>query len=192
MEIVFATHNKNKLEEVRALLPREIQLKSLTDLGCEEDIPETGETFTENAKQKTDYLVQRYAVNCFGDDSGLEIDALDGEPGVYSARYSGSRDMERNIQLVLQKLDGVSQRSARFKTVISLNLQGEQYLFEGAVEGSIITSKVGHDGFGYDPIFVPEGYNRTFAEMSLSEKNSISHRSIAIGKLIAFLSAQSG
>ncbi|MGO3266703.1 MAG: RdgB/HAM1 family non-canonical purine NTP pyrophosphatase [Sphingobacteriaceae bacterium] len=192
MELVFATNNEHKLEEVRALLGDKIEFKSLADIGCQEDIPETGTTFKENAKQKTDYLVQRYAVNCFGDDSGLEVDALDGEPGVYSARYSGSRDMEKNISLVLEKLNGVhlSARTARFRTVISLYLDGTQYFFEGQIEGAIITSEVGAEGFGYDPIFVPKGYDQTFAQMSLAEKNQISHRAIAIANLITFLKAR--
>lgn len=192
MELVFATNNEHKLEEVRALLGDKIEFKSLADIGCQEDIPETGTTFKENAKQKTDYLVQRYAVNCFGDDSGLEIDALDGEPGVYSARYSGSRDMEKNISLVLEKLNGVhvSARTARFRTVISLYLDGTQYFFEGKIEGAIITSEIGTEGFGYDPIFVPKGYDQTFAQMSLAEKNQISHRAIAIANLITFLKAR--
>ena len=192
MELVFATNNEHKLEEVRALLGDKIEFKSLADIGCHEDIPETGTTFKENAKQKTDYLVQRYAVNCFGDDSGLEVDALDGEPGVYSARYSGSRDMEKNISLVLEKLNGVhlSARTARFRTVISLYLDGTQYFFEGQIEGAIITSEVGTEGFGYDPIFVPKGYDHTFAQMSLAEKNQISHRAIAIANLITFLKAR--
>ncbi|MGO1596629.1 MAG: RdgB/HAM1 family non-canonical purine NTP pyrophosphatase [Sphingobacterium sp.] len=192
MELVFATNNEHKLEEVRALLGDKIEFKSLADIGCQEDIPETGTTFKENAKQKTDYLVQRYAVNCFGDDSGLEIDALDGEPGVYSARYSGSRDMEKNISLVLEKLNGVhvSARTARFRTVISLYLDGTQYFFEGKIEGAIITSEIGTEGFGYDPIFVPKGYDHTFAQMSLAEKNQISHRAIAIANLITFLKAR--
>ncbi|MGO1520936.1 MAG: RdgB/HAM1 family non-canonical purine NTP pyrophosphatase [Sphingobacterium sp.] len=192
MELVFATNNEHKLEEVRALLGDKIEFKSLADIGCHEDIPETGTTFKENAKQKTDYLVQRYAVNCFGDDSGLEVDALDGEPGVYSARYSGSRDMEKNISLVLEKLNGVhlSARTARFRTVISLYLDGTQYFFEGQIEGAIITSEVGAEGFGYDPIFVPKGYDQTFAQMSLAEKNQISHRAIAIANLITFLKAR--
>lgn len=192
MELVFATNNEHKLEEVRALLGDKIEFKSLADIGCQEDIPETGTTFKENAKQKTDYLVQRYAVNCFGDDSGLEVDALDGEPGVYSARYSGSRDMEKNISLVLEKLNGVhvSARTARFRTVISLYLDGTQYFFEGKIEGAIITSEIGTEGFGYDPIFVPKGYDHTFAQMSLAEKNQISHRAIAIANLITFLKAR--
>lgn len=187
MELVFATNNEHKREEVQALMSSKIQLKSLVDIGCCEDIPETGTTFKENAKQKTDYLVQRFSVDCFGDDSGLEIDALYGEPGVISARYSGSRDMDKNIELVLEKMTGIRDRRARFRTVISLYLHATQYFFEGVVEGKITTAPIGTKGFGYDPIFVPDGYDQSFAEMSLAEKNSISHRSIAITKLINFL-----
>ena len=190
MNLVFATNNEHKLEEVRALLGDKIELKSLADIGCYEDIPETGITFEENAKQKTDYLIARYAVNCFGDDSGLEIDALNGEPGVYSARYSGSRDMEKNIALVLEKLNGTRTRTARFRTVISLVLDAKQYFFEGAIAGTILPSKRGFEGFGYDPIFVPDGYDRTFAQMSLDEKNQISHRALAVAKLTTFLNAR--
>lgn len=187
MELVFATNNAHKLEEVQQMVGDKFVLKSLADIGCDDDIPETGVTFQENAQQKTDYLFQKYQVDCFGDDSGLEIDALNGEPGVYSARYSGSRDMEKNIDLVLEKLQGEENRSARFKTVISLFLDGEQHFFEGTVEGRIIASRTGTEGFGYDPIFIPEGYDQTFAEMSLEEKNKISHRSQAVAKLVGFL-----
>jgi len=187
MELVFATNNAHKLEEVQQMIADKFILKSLQDIGCTDDIPETGVTFEENAKQKTDYLVQKYAVNCFGDDSGLEIDALNGEPGVYSARYSGSRDMEKNIDLVLEKLKDKTNRKARFKTVISLFLNNNQYFFEGTVEGRIIDDRTGTEGFGYDPIFIPDGYDKTFAEMSLSDKNKISHRAQAIAKLVEFL-----
>lgn len=188
MELVFATHNQHKLEEVQSMLGSKVQLKSLTDINLLEDIPETGTTFEENARQKTDYLIQRdFAVACFGDDSGLEIAALQGEPGVYSARYSGTRDMERNIDLVLGKMNGVSNRRAQFKTVISLYIGGEQYFFEGVIEGVITHEKRGEKGFGYDPIFIPHGHERTFAEMDLAEKNRMSHRAIAIQKLIDFL-----
>lgn len=188
MELVFATHNQHKLEEVQSMLGSKVQLKSLTDINLLEDIPETGTTFEENARQKTDYLIQRdFAVACFGDDSGLEIAALQGEPGVYSARYSGTRDMERNIDLVLGKMNGVSNRRAQFKTVISLYIGGEQYFFEGIIEGVITHEKRGEKGFGYDPIFIPHGHERTFAEMDLAEKNRMSHRAIAIQKLIDFL-----
>ncbi|WP_099371508.1 non-canonical purine NTP diphosphatase [Sphingobacterium sp. 1.A.5] len=187
MELVFATNNAHKLEEVQQMVGDKFILKSLNDIGCTDDIPETGVTFEENAKQKTDYLVSKYNVNCFGDDSGLEIKALDGEPGVYSARYSGSRDMEKNIDLVLEKLEGKADRSARFKTIISLFVNGEQHFFEGTVEGHIINERTGTEGFGYDPIFIPNGYEKTFAEMSLEEKNKISHRSQAVAKLVDFL-----
>src|SRR5690606_17186485 len=190
MELVFATNNAHKLEEVQQMVGDKFVLKSLADIGCDDDIPETGVTFQENVKQKTDYLFQRYSIDCFGDDSGLEIDALNGEPGVYSARYSGSRDMEKNIDLVLEKLQGQEDRKARFKTVISLFLQGEQYFFEGTVEGRIIAGRTGTAGFGYDPIFIPDGYDQTFAEMSLEEKNKISHRSKAVSKLVEFLNSQ--
>ncbi|WP_312697665.1 non-canonical purine NTP diphosphatase [Sphingobacterium mizutaii] len=190
MELVFATNNAHKLEEVQQMVGDKFVLKSLADIGCNDDIPETGDTFQENAKQKTDYLFQKYSIDCFGDDSGLEIDALNGEPGVYSARYSGSRDMEKNIDLVLEKLQGQEDRKARFKTVISLFLQGEQYFFEGTVEGRIIAGRTGTAGFGYDPIFIPDGYGQTFAEMSLEEKNKISHRSKAVSKLVEFLNSQ--
>ncbi|MGO1242532.1 non-canonical purine NTP diphosphatase [Sphingobacterium sp. JB170] len=187
LELVFATNNAHKLEEVQAMVNDNFVLKSLKDIGCTDDIPETGETFAENAKQKTDYLANKYGLYCFGDDSGLEIDALNGEPGVYSARYSGSRDMEKNIELVLSKLAGVNERTARFKTIISLYLNEKQHFFEGAIEGVIIDELRGTSGFGYDPIFIPNGYDRTFAEMSNEQKNSISHRSIAVGKLADFL-----
>lgn len=187
MELIFATNNAHKLEEVQAMVGDKFILKSLADIGCTDDIPETGVTFQENAQQKTDYLCSRYHVDCFGDDSGLEVDALNGEPGVYSARYSGSRDMEQNIDLVLSKLGDSSKRTARFKTVISLFLHGEQHFFEGSVEGRIIDQRIGTEGFGYDPIFIPDGYTQTFAEMSLAEKNRISHRAKAIAKLVAFL-----
>lgn len=186
-ELVFATNNLHKLEEVRAIVGHGFHVKTLEDIGCHDDIPETGDTFEENAKQKTDYLVARYGADCFGDDSGLEIDALGKEPGVYSARYSGSRDMEQNIALVMEKLGDNPHRSARFRTVISLYLGGEQHFFEGVVEGKIIHEKRGVKGFGYDPIFIPNGYEQTFAEMSAEEKNTISHRSIAVKKLAEFL-----
>jgi len=188
IELVFATNNAHKLGEVQAMVGDKFLLQSLSEINCHEDIPETGVTFHENAKQKTDYLVKHYQViNCFGDDSGLLIDALDGEPGVYSARYSGSRDMAANINLVMQRMAGKANRSARFKTVISLYLNGAQYFFEGSVEGTIIEEQRGTEGFGYDPIFIPLGATKTFAEMSASDKNAISHRSIAIGKMVDFL-----
>ena len=187
MELVFATNNRHKLEEVQDMVGEKFILKSLADIGCTDDIPETGTSFEENAKQKTDYLKNKYGVNCFGDDSGLEIQALNGEPGVYSARYSGSRDMEKNIDLVLESLKNKEDRKARFKTVISLYLNHEQHFFEGVVEGRIIEQRSGKEGFGYDPIFIPDGYDRTFAEMSLTRKNKISHRAKAVAKLVEFL-----
>lgn len=192
IKLVFATNNAHKLEEVQAIVGNRFSLQSLADIGCSEDIPETGTTFRENAQQKTDYLVRRYGVNCFGDDSGLEIDALGGEPGVYSARYSGSRDMTTNIDLVLERLADVGSdfRQARFKTVISLYLDGEQHFFEGHIEGRIIDERRGANGFGYDPIFIPNGYDKTFAEMRAEEKNTISHRAIAVQKLAEYLKSR--
>lgn len=187
MELIFATNNAHKLEEVQAIVGDKFSIKSLADIGCFDDILETGVTFEENAKQKTDYLVDKYGLDCFGDDSGLEIDALNKEPGVYSARYSGSRDMEKNIDLVLAKLGDNLERTARFRTVISLFLNGQQHFFDGVIEGDIIHERRGSGGFGYDPIFIPEGYDKTFAEMTPGEKNQISHRAIAVGKLAAFL-----
>lgn len=187
IELVFATNNAHKLEEVQAIIGDKFELKSLKDIDCDDDIPETGITFEENAKQKTDYLVNKYGLYCFGDDSGLEIDALNGEPGVYSARYSGSRDMEKNIDLVLEKLGTETNRTARFKTVISLYLNEKQLFFEGAIEGTIIKERKGVKGFGYDPIFIPNGYDKTFAEMTADEKNAISHRAIAVSKMADYL-----
>lgn len=187
MELVFASSNEHKVNEVRAMIEANITLKSLNDIGCLTDIPETGNTFAENAGQKSKYVYKNYHVNCFADDSGLEIDALNGEPGVYSARYSGSRDFEKNIQLVLDRMDGQSNRNARFKTLISLILDGEEHLFEGNIEGSITLHRSGNKGFGYDPIFKPDGYEISFAEMDPNKKNRISHRAVAMQKLIFFL-----
>ncbi len=187
MELVFASNNQHKVEEMQAIAGRDLILKSLNDIGCFDDIPETGNTFAANAGQKSRYIYERYHLDCFGDDSGLEIDALQGEPGVYSARYSGSRDFEQNMQLVLDRLGDRSDRKARFKTVISLILKGEEYLFEGTVEGSITRKRAGSQGFGYDPIFQPDGYPVTFAEMDIAEKNRISHRAKAMEKMLTFL-----
>ncbi|EEI91744.1 non-canonical purine NTP pyrophosphatase, RdgB/HAM1 family [Sphingobacterium spiritivorum ATCC 33300] len=187
IELIFATNNAHKLDEVRAIVGDAFMIKSLDDINCQDDIPETGDTFEENAKQKTDYLVNKYGLYCFGDDSGLEIEAINNEPGVYSARYSGSRDMERNIDLVLEKLADSENRKARFRTVISLFLNEQQHFFEGAITGTIISERRGAEGFGYDPIFIPDGYDKTFAEMSADEKNGISHRSIAVKALTGFL-----
>lgn len=190
MELVFASSNEHKVKEIQEITGADIILKSLNDIACFDDIPETGSTFAENAGQKSRYIFDRYACNCFSDDSGLEIDALNGEPGVYSARYSGSRDFEQNMQLVLNKMEGQKDRNARFKTVISLILNGKEHYFEGSIEGNITLKKSGSKGFGYDPIFKPDGYEISFAEMDPAEKNRISHRAIAIKKLIRFLKTQ--
>lgn len=187
MEIVFATNNQNKLLEVRALVGSEIQIKSLTEIGCEEEIPETGVTFQENASQKSHFILNHYHLPCFADDSGLLVEALGGEPGVYSARYSGSRDMNENIDFLLKKLKGVPNREAYFITLISLLIDGKELFFEGRIAGEITTERRGENGFGYDPVFVPKGYSKTFAEMSDQEKNEISHRGIAVKKLVTFL-----
>ncbi|PVH26130.1 non-canonical purine NTP diphosphatase [Sphingobacterium corticibacter] len=190
IKLVFATNNAHKLEEVKAMLGAEFDLLSLADIGCTADIPETGDTFEHNAQQKSDYVVNHFQMDCFADDSGLEIDALDGEPGVYSAHYSGTRDMDTNIALVLQKLGDNPDRTARFRTVISLSIGGEQHFFDGSVEGHIIANERGGAGFGYDPIFIPQGYEQTFAEMTAEQKNKISHRAVAVEKLVAFLRGQ--
>lgn len=187
MELVFASNNQHKVNEIQAMIGHAIKLRSLKDIDCTEEIPETGRTFEENAGQKSWFVYEKFGLNCFADDSGLEIDALGGEPGVDSAHYSGSRDFEQNIQLVLDKLGDSEQRTARFKTVISLIIDGEEFLFEGSVEGKITRGRSGSEGFGYDPIFKPEGYDISFAEMSANEKNRISHRAKATEKLISFL-----
>ena len=190
-QLVFATNNKHKLEEVAAKITGLIELLSLHDINCHEDIAETGLSFAENASIKSKHIYNRYHVNCFGDDSGLEIDALNGEPGIYSARYAGTHgDHPANINKVLKSLDGNSNRRARFCTVISLMWEGNEHFFEGTVEGTIRTERSGNGGFGYDPIFEPAGYNITFAEMSMEEKNSISHRGRAMEKLINFLNSE--
>jgi XTP/dITP diphosphohydrolase len=187
-QIVFATNNAHKIEEVAAKLNGKIQLLSLNDIGCTDDIAETGTTFHANASIKSNYIYNRYNLNCFGDDSGLEIDALDGEPGVYSARYAGKHgDHAGNIRKVLANLKDVANRRARFRTVISLIWNGEEHFFEGTIEGTIRHELTGTAGFGYDPIFQPDGYTTTFAEMTLAQKNSISHRARAMEGVIAFL-----
>jgi XTP/dITP diphosphohydrolase len=190
MQLVFATNNRHKLDEVAAKVGDKITLLTLNDIGCTDDIEETGATFRENASIKSHYIFEKYKLNCFGDDSGLEIDALNGEPGVYSARYAGEHgNHAANIEKVLHNLTGKTNRKARFRTVISLIWNGDEHFFEGVVEGSIRTELSGSEGFGYDPIFEPEGYNVTFAEMSMEQKNSISHRAKAMEQLIAFLSS---
>lgn len=186
-QLVFATNNQNKTIEVRELLAPQYQILNLADIGCEVDIPETGDSFAENATLKSSYVVQNYQLDCFADDSGLEVEALNNEPGIYSARYSGARGDYENMMFLLKKMEGVSNRNARFKTVISLIQNGANYIFEGVIYGKLSTVPRGEKGFGYDPIFVPDGYDVTFAEMDLLQKNEISHRAIAMKKLIAFL-----
>ena len=187
-QLVFATNNAHKLEEVAHKVAGKIKLLSLNDIGCHDDIAETGTTFQENASIKSYYIYQKYNLNCFGDDSGLEINALNGEPGVYSARYAGEHgNHQANMDKVLEKLKDKTDRSARFRTVISLIWESTEYFFEGTVNGTIRHERSGTAGFGYDPIFQPDGYDITFAEMNMAEKNSISHRAIAVGKLIKFL-----
>ena len=188
MKLVFATHNHNKAKEIQALVPEGITIVTLDDLHCNEDIPETAPTLEGNANQKMQFIIDHYNVNCFADDTGLEIVALNGEPGVYSARYAGDmKDPNLNMDLVLNKLKDIEDRSARFRTVIALFWNGEKYLFEGVVNGKITVSKSGKDGFGYDSIFEPENCGKTFAEMNLSEKNLVSHRARAFAKMIEFL-----
>lgn len=189
IELVFATNNKNKLDEVKAIVGDRFFIKSLDEIGCYDDIPETGDTFEENAKQKSDYLYRHFQLDSFADDSGLEVETLNNEPGVYSARYSGTRNMEDNIDLLLEKLGNNTNRRACFRTVISLYFNKEQHFFEGVIYGQITHERRGTEGFGYDPVFVPNGYDRTFAEMSATEKNDISHRAIATRKLGAYLSS---
>jgi len=187
ISLVFATNNPNKQHEVQAKVGSAFKILSLTDINCTHDIAETGLTLNENASIKSHYIFNNYQINCFGDDTGLEIEALNNQPGVYSARYSGSRDSEKNIDLVLQKLDGIGNRKARFRTVISLIINKQEYIFEGVVNGLIRQQRSGTGGFGYDAVFEPNGYNITFAEMDLDEKNKISHRGLAMQKLITFL-----
>lgn len=188
IELIFATQNKNKAYEIQGLLPAHIAVKTLQDIGCNDDIPENQPDLAGNALQKARYIYDKYNVDCFADDTGLEINALNGEPGVYSARYAGSeKDSEKNMDLVLEKLNNFSDRKAQFRTVIALILEGREYVFEGKVVGDIRNKKSGGNGFGYDPIFEPENYGKTFAEMTLDEKNERSHRGRAIEKLAAFL-----
>lgn len=187
MNIVFATNNPNKIKEVQALVPSHIKLVSLKDIGCVEDLPETQNTIKGNAVQKANYIKEHYGLDCFADDTGLEVMALGGAPGVYSARYAGPmRDADANMNLLLSELASKDNRSARFKTVIAMHFQGELITFEGICEGEITTSKSGTRGFGYDPIFQPKNYNQTFAEISLDEKNRIGHRGKAVSKLVEY------
>ena len=188
MELVFATNNAHKLNEVRAIAGAHFSIISLKELGSFDEIPETGDTLVENALQKAKYIHDKFQCNCFADDTGLEIEALEGRPGVYSARYAGEHcSFQDNMQKVLRELQGIANRKACFKTVIALVLNGKNYFFEGAIEGEIIENAKGRQGFGYDPIFKPLGYDKTFAEMTEVEKNSISHRALATKKLNDFL-----
>lgn len=190
MEIVFATHNKHKLFEVSKMLPNNVYLINLNDINCTADIPETSETIAGNAMQKANYIKDNFGLACFADDTGLEIDALNGAPGVYSARWAGENcSYQDNVKKTLLHLKGEKNRSARFKTVIALIINGETHLFKGVVEGDITEHPIGDSGFGYDPIFKPKGHSQTFAEMHEDLKNKISHRAMAVKKLVEFLSA---
>ena len=188
MKLVFASNNKNKIQEIQALVPNTIQIVSLDEIGCTEDIPETANTIEGNAILKANYVTEKYGYDCFADDTGLEVDALNGAPGVYSARYAGEqKEANDNMDKLLTELKNESNRKANFKTVIALNLNGKQNLFTGIINGKIIEEKIGTNGFGYDPIFVAEGFDKTFAELSMEEKSTISHRGIAVKELILFL-----
>ena len=188
MKLVFATNNLNKLKEVQEMLPNSIELLSLKDINCFDEIDETETTLEGNAQLKADYITNNFGYNCFADDTGLEVDSLDGKPGVYSARFAGEpANSEKNMQKLLMELENTTDRKAQFRTAVALNLDDKNFLFEGICKGEILTKKQGAKGFGYDPIFKPEGYKESFAEMSSSDKNMISHRGIAIQKLVAFL-----
>lgn len=188
MELIFATQNQNKVEEIQQVMPSWIKVKSLLDIGCTEDIPETADTLEGNALQKANYVAQNFKVNCFADDTGLEVEALKGEPGVRSARYAGEqKDANANMQLLLENLSHASNRNSQFRTAIALIIDGKTSLFEGVVKGKIRSEKSGEKGFGYDPIFEPENRGLTFAEMDMETKNAISHRGRAIEKMVAFL-----
>ena len=187
MKLVFATHNQNKFQEVKLLFPPYIELLSLIDIECYDEIPETEDTIEGNAILKTAYVKENYDLDCFADDTGLEVSALNGEPGVYSARYAGAgNNAKANMLKLLKNLEGVEERSALFKTVIALSLKNEMHLFTGICEGKIISAGRGENGFGYDPIFQPNGYNQTFAEITSEEKGKISHRGKAIRQLLTY------
>lgn len=189
-KLVFATNNSYKLDEIRAILGDKVEVLSLKDIHCDADIPETANTLEGNAALKAEYIYKNYGLDCFADDTGLEVSVLGGAPGVYSARYAGGEghDSEANMRKLLHELEGVKDRKAQFRTVICLIEQGKEHLFEGIVRGTIIEHKRGDSGFGYDPIFVPEGYEETFAEMGSAEKNKISHRAQAVQQLCKYLS----
>ena len=190
MKLVFATNNLHKLKEVQEMLSNAIEVLSLKDIGCFEDIEETESTLEGNAKLKADYITEKYGFDCFADDTGLEVEALDGDPGVYSARYAGEHgNAEKNMEKLLIELQNKSSRKAKFRTIIALNLKNKQYLFEGICDGEILNEKSGVKGFGYDPIFKPKNASSSFAEMNSEEKNIISHRGIAIQELVQFLNS---
>lgn len=188
MKICFATNNLKKLKEVRLALGKEFEIVSLEDIGCHEELPETGDKLEDNAFQKARYVKTHYDVDCFADDTGLEVDALDGAPGVYSGRFAGEpRSDDRNVNLLLEKMAGKKDRKAAFRTIIALIVGEEEWAFEGKAEGDLLVERSGEGGFGYDPIFRPKGYDKTFAELSMEEKNAISHRGKAVRLLAVFL-----
>ncbi|MCF6222661.1 MAG: non-canonical purine NTP diphosphatase [Flavobacteriaceae bacterium] len=190
MKLVFATNNKNKVLEIKTLLPKSIEILSLADIGCTEDIEETEVTLQGNAKLKADYITKNYGYDCFADDTGLEVKALNGAPGVYSARYAGlNASYKDNVYKMLREMKGLLNRKAQFRTVIALNLNGSQFIFEGRCKGEIAKEEQGKNGFGYDPIFKPVGFDKTFAEMNLEDKGKISHRGLAVKELVKFLNA---
>lgn len=187
LKLVFATNNQHKLKEVQAMLTN-FEITSFADINCFEDIPETANTLEGNAILKANFITEKYGLDCFADDTGLEVEALNNEPGVYSARYAGeNNNAEANMNKLLKNLQNTQNRKAQFKTAIALNIQGKQFIFEGICKGIILTEKRGESGFGYDPIFMPDGFNASFAEMNLNEKGSISHRGKAVEKLVTFL-----
>lgn len=188
MQLVFATHNKHKLEEVKQLLDESVELLSLTDIQCFEDIPETKQTLEENASDKARYVYEKYGYNCFADDTGLEVEALQMKPGVFSARYAGEqKNSDDNMNKLLLEMHKIKNRNARFRTVISLIVDGYEKRFEGIVNGTILENKYGEKGFGYDPVFQPKGYSQSFAQLPLGQKNEISHRGLAVKKLTDYL-----
>ena len=188
MQLIFATHNTHKVSEIKRILPPQIHLITPYEMGFTGDIPETGKTLEENALQKAVYIFEKYKQSCLADDTGLEVDALGGRPGVYSARYADEEgNAEKNIEKLLHELEGTQNRSAVFKTVIAIIINGQQTLFEGSVKGKITRIKQGKSGFGYDPVFIPDGQSLSYAQMSMDEKNALSHRAIAVEKLFLFL-----
>jgi len=191
LKLVFATNNPNKLKEVQAMLTN-FEIVSLSEIGCFDDIPETAETLEGNAILKANYITEKYGLNCFADDTGLEVAALNNKPGVYSARYAGEENnAEANMNKLLFEIGESKNRKAQFRTAVALNIQGNQFIFEGICKGEILTKKQGDSGFGYDPVFMPNGFNKSFAEMAMTEKGVISHRGKAIEKLVSFLNKYS-